>query len=103
MTMNLAAWHRGLTQIVVVGPPDREDTRDLHRVIAETYLPASLVLPVDPAGRGPGSLAAVLPWLAPLTLRHAQPDGGAAAYVCRAFTCEQPVTTPAALAALLRE
>jgi uncharacterized protein len=100
MAMNLAAWHRGLTQIVVVGPPDRDDTRALHRVIADTYLPAALVLPLDPSlGTGPGTLAAALPWLAPLTLR----DGTATAYVCRAFTCEQPVTTPTALATLLQE
>ena len=97
MTLNLAAWHRGLTQIVVVGPPERDDTRALHRVIAETYLPSSIVLPVDPAGTA--TLAAALPWLAPLTMR----DGVATAYVCRAFTCEQPVTTAAALATLLRE
>ena len=100
MAMTLAGWHRGLTQIVIVGPPDRDDTRALHRVIAGTYLPDSLVLPLDPAGSGgPGSLAAALPWLASLTVR----DGAATAYVCRAFTCEQPVTTPAALAAILRE
>ena len=86
--------------IVIVGPPDRDDTRALHRVIAGTYLPDSLVLPLDPAGSGgPGSLATALPWLASLTVR----DGVATAYVCRAFTCEQPVTTPAALAAILRE
>ena len=104
MAMNLAACHRGLTQIVVVGPLERGDTRALQRVIAETYLPDSLVLPVDPAGTvSPGSLAAALPWLAPLTLRVQPGDGAATAYVCRGFTCEQPVTTPAALAALLRE
>ena len=90
---------------VIVGPPDRDDTRALQRVIAGTYLPDSLVLPVDPAGSGgPGSLAAALPWLAPLTSHHLQRgDGAASAYVCRAFTCEQPVTTPAALAALFPE
>jgi uncharacterized protein YyaL (SSP411 family) len=104
MTMNLAAWHRGVTQIVVAGPPDREDTRALQRVVAGTYLPAALVLPFDPAaggagGTGPATLATALPWLAPLTMR----DGAATAYVCRHFTCEQPVTTPAALATLLRE
>jgi uncharacterized protein YyaL (SSP411 family) len=110
MTMNLAAWHRGLTQIVVVGPPDRDDTRALHRVVAETYLPAAIVLPLDPAagtgqaatgpgGNIPATLAAALPWLAPLTMRA----GAATAYVCRAFTCEQPATTSAALATLLRE
>jgi uncharacterized protein YyaL (SSP411 family) len=100
MAMNLAAWHRGLTQIVIVGPPGRADTRALHRVVADTYLPASLVLPVDPsAGSGPGTLAASLSWLAPLTVR----DGAATAYVCRAFTCERPVTSPAALATVLLE
>ena len=103
MTMNLAAWHRGLTQIVVVGPSDRDDTRALQRVVAETYLPAALVLPLDPvAATGPtgaAALTAALPWLAPLTMR----DGAATAYVCRAFTCEQPVTTSAALATLIRE
>ncbi len=105
MAMNLAAWHRGVTQIVVAGPPDRDDTRALQRVVAETYLPAALLLPLDPAaGAGPGTLAAALPWLAPLTAPHSARSGGAAtAYVCRHFTCEQPVTTPAALATLLRE
>jgi uncharacterized protein len=105
MTLNLAAWHRGLTQIVVVGPPARDDTRALHRVIAQTYLPAAIVLPLDPtagtgpAGTGTARLAAALPWLAPLTMR----DGAATAYVCRAFTCEQPVASSAALATLIRE
>jgi uncharacterized protein YyaL (SSP411 family) len=109
MAMNLAAWHRGLTQIVVVGPPDRDDTRALHRVVAEAYLPAALFLPIDPAAGGPAgtgaaTLAAALPWLAPLTVRnHDRDDGPAIAYVCRHFTCEQPVTSPAALATLLRE
>ena len=100
MAMNLAAWHRGVTQIVVVGPAGRDDTRALHRVVAETYLPSALVLPLDPdRATSPDTLAAALPWLAPLTMR----DGAATAYVCRAFTCEQPVTTSAALATLLRE
>jgi uncharacterized protein YyaL (SSP411 family) len=115
MAMNLSAWHGGLTQIVVVGPPDREDTQALHRVVAETYLPAAVVLPIDPgagepaagdrgsgdsaAASAPATLAAALPWLAPLSMR----DGVATAYVCRHFTCEQPVTTADALAALFRE
>jgi uncharacterized protein len=100
MVMNLAAWHRGVTQIVIVGPPDRDDTRALQRVVAGTYLPASLVLTLDPAaGDGPGTLIASLPWLAPLTVR----DGAATAYVCRAFTCERPVTSATALATLLLE
>jgi uncharacterized protein YyaL (SSP411 family) len=99
MAMNLAAWHRGLTQIVVVGAPGAGDTRALHREIAARYLPDALVLPLDPASPGGRRLAGALPWLAPLAMRA----GRATAYVCRRFTCEQPVTEPAALAALLRE
>jgi uncharacterized protein YyaL (SSP411 family) len=99
MAANLAAWHRGLTQIVVVGTAGAGDTRALHREIAGRYLPNALVLPLDPASAGGRDLVASMPWLAPLTAR----DGRATAYVCRHFTCEQPVTAPDALAALLRE
>jgi uncharacterized protein YyaL (SSP411 family) len=99
MAMNLAAWHRGLTQIVVVGREGAADTRALHRVIAGRYLPDALVLPVAPDTPSAAALAAALPWIAPLAPRA----GAATAYVCRHFTCEQPVTTPDALAALLSE
>jgi uncharacterized protein YyaL (SSP411 family) len=100
MTMNLAAWHQGVTQIVIAGPPGREDTQALHRVVAARYLPSSVVLPIDPGrAAAPDGLTAVLPWTAPLAMR----DGAATAYVCRHFTCERPVTTPDALAALLPE
>jgi uncharacterized protein YyaL (SSP411 family) len=54
---------------------------------------------VAEAAAAPGGLNAVLPWIAPLGMR----DGAATAYVCRHFTCERPVTTPDALAALLPE
>ena len=105
MAMNLAAWHTR-------PDPDRGRRPDRSRRHARApardrgHVSACLAGAADRSGRrsGPGSLAAALPWLAPLTIRDRQPgDGAAAAYVCRAFTCEQPVTTPAALAALLRE
>jgi uncharacterized protein YyaL (SSP411 family) len=99
MAMNLAAWHRGLTQIVIVGTEGAADTQALHRVVAGRYLPDALMLPIAPESPRAASLAGVLPWVAPLTMR----GGAATAYVCRHFTCEQPVTTPAALAALLPE
>jgi len=99
MAMNLAAWHRGLAQIVIVGPEGAADTQALHRVVAGRYLPDALVLPIAPESARAASLAGALPWIAPLTMR----GGAATAYVCRHFTCEQPVTTPEALAALLPE
>jgi uncharacterized protein YyaL (SSP411 family) len=99
MAMNLAAWYRGLTQIVIVGTEGAADTQALHRVVAGRYLPDALVLPIAPESPRAAALAGLLPWVAPLAMR----GGAATAYVCRHFTCEQPVTTPDALAALLPE
>jgi uncharacterized protein len=96
MLTSLVTWHAGLSQIVIVGDPAREDTQALHRVVAERYAPFALVIPVAP-GEPQDALAALLPWIAPMSLV----EGRATAYVCRHFTCEQPVTSPEALAALL--
>jgi uncharacterized protein len=96
MLTSVVTWRAGLSQIVVVGDPEREDTRALHRVLAERYLPFALVIPVAP-GDAQDALARLLPWIAPMS----PVEGRATAYVCRHFACEQPVTTPEALAALL--
>ncbi len=96
MMANLSAWHAGLTTIVVVGVTGREDTRALHRVIAGRFLPFAFVLPVDP-GASQAALSGRLPWIGALAMR----EGRATAYVCRRFTCDQPVTDPQALQALL--
>jgi uncharacterized protein YyaL (SSP411 family) len=96
MLSNLTSWHAGLAQIVIVGPAERDDTRALHRVVAERYVPFILVVPVVP-GEAQASLATRLPWMAPMTMV----EGKATAYVCRRFACEQPVTSPVALAGLL--
>jgi uncharacterized protein YyaL (SSP411 family) len=90
----LSVFHSGVTQVVVAGPRERDDTRALLAAVAEAYLPASVVVPFDPSD---GALVAALPWLAPLGMR----DGRATAYVCRGFTCDQPVTDPARLRAML--
>jgi uncharacterized protein len=77
----------GPVEIAVVGPRGREDTEALQRAIAATFLPNRVLSPVDPAdsersllGRDKGL--------------H---EGRAAAYVCRNFACEAPVTEPSAL------
>ena len=104
MLSNLSSWHAGpkQTQIVLVGPRDREDTRALRSVLTRTYLPFATVISVDgkrgtAAGSGRAALARLLPWIGAMGLV----DGRAAAYVCRNFACERPVTDPAALAALI--
>jgi uncharacterized protein len=109
MLSNLSAWHAGprQTQIVLVGPRDREDTRALRSVLTRTYQPFATVISVDPgagadavagAEGSQAALARLLPWTGAMGLV----DGRAAAYICRNFACERPVIDPAALADTIR-
>jgi len=93
MLCALSAWHAGLSQIVVVGDPQAEPTRDLERELAAHYLPFGIHVPVVP-GSLQEALARRLHFVRAMT-----PGPGAAAYVCRNFTCEQPVHTREALRA----
>jgi uncharacterized protein YyaL (SSP411 family) len=85
----------GPAEIAIVGPADDPRTSDLLRTALHTAPPGAVF------ALGPGGLGAdaVVPLLAdrPLVL------GGPAAYVCRDFTCQAPVTTPAALRETLRQ
>jgi uncharacterized protein YyaL (SSP411 family) len=96
MMAALSAWHRRLAQIVVVGRPEHEARQSLEREIAAHYLPFALVIPVEP-GEKQRQVAERLPFVAAMTSGAA----GAAAYVCRDFACQQPVSTADALRALL--
>jgi uncharacterized protein YyaL (SSP411 family) len=89
MLCALSAWHAGLSQIVIAG--DAEVAHALNVEVARHYLPFGIVIPI--AGGADDTLSRLLPFTASMTRR-----GGAAAYVCRDFTCRQPVTTPADLA-----
>jgi uncharacterized protein YyaL (SSP411 family) len=51
------------------------------------------VIPIAP-GPPQDAVARILPFTAAMSARDREP----AAYVCRAFTCRQPVTTPGELA-----
>ena len=92
MVANLALWHGGAPQIVLAGDPGSSDTRDLEAVIARRYVPAAVTIPLVSDDQR-AALGARLPWLAAMSAR----DGRATAYVCQNFTCQEPVTTPAAL------
>ncbi|MFD9488780.1 thioredoxin domain-containing protein [Streptomyces sp. NPDC059991] len=72
----------GPREVAVVGPPGGE----LHRAALLGRAPGAVVAVGDPAG-------AEFPLLADRPLV----DGGPAAYVCRHFTCEAPVTSAEAL------
>jgi uncharacterized protein YyaL (SSP411 family) len=95
MLCALSAWHHGMHQIVIVGPREAEATRALQRQLAALYLPFALVIPVEP---GPAQ-EAVSQHLG--FVRGMTPREGAAAYVCRDFACQQPVSRPAELEQLL--
>jgi hypothetical protein len=80
----------GPAEIAVVGPPGARPTRDLHRAALLAAPPGAVI------ALGDGTDAAV-----PLLAGRGLVKGGAAAYVCRGFTCRLPVTDPAALRAEL--
>jgi uncharacterized protein len=91
----LSAWHAALSQIVLVGPGTAAATRALARTIAAHYLPFAIVIPVEPGDRQQ-STAKILDFIGAMA-----PPGAAAAYICRDFTCQQPVADPQALEATL--
>jgi uncharacterized protein YyaL (SSP411 family) len=83
-------------EIVIVGAPGADDTRDLVAAVRGAYLPGSVTLLKAP-GASPG-LSRVAPWTDALE----SVDGRATAYVCRDYHCELPTTDPAALLDRLR-
>ena len=95
MLSALATYHAGLSQVVIVGPRGREDTVALRAELVKRFLPHTVMVPVEAGGAQ--RLARLLPWTAGM----AEVDGRSAAYVCRGFACERPVTGPEELAALL--
>ena len=79
----------GVQQIVIADGPEHSDALD--RAVAAHYLPFAIQLRVTSETQR--ALASSLPFIAAM-----QPLAGiTAAYVCRNFTCRQPVTTVEAL------
>jgi uncharacterized protein YyaL (SSP411 family) len=85
MAAALSTYTAGVQQIVIVDPSSPASS-ELLRAIARQYLPFAITLHVTPDRQR--ALAGSLPFIAAM-----QPvDGRAAAFVCRRFTCRQPVT-----------
>jgi hypothetical protein len=78
-------------EIVVVGEPDKEDTRRMLSEVWRRYLPNKVV--VVTGGADEEAAAAV-----PLLRDRTAIEGRATAYVCENYTCQRPATTPDALA-----
>ncbi len=86
MLCALSAWHAGYSQVVIVGDRLADETRALELEAATHYLPFGLVVLVTPG-------AATAEHRLPLVGALPAPSGAVAAYVCRDFTCRQPVST----------
>jgi len=85
----------GGIEIVLAGEGNQAGMGPLLRTIRERFLPDQVVMLADTAARN--ELGGEVP-----SLRGMLPgDGGPVAYVCRQFTCERPVSDPAALAEVL--
>jgi len=95
MLCALSTWHAGMSQIVLVGERGAEPLRALQREAASHYLPFAVVLPVQP-GPHQAAAARLLEFIAPMSAR-----GSAAAYVCRDFACQQPVSRADELGAMI--
>ncbi len=78
-------------EVAVIGDLAAEGTQALLDQALQPYRPFQVV-----AAAPPGSQMQI-----PLLQGRSQMEGRATAYVCRHFTCQLPVTTPAALAAQL--
>jgi uncharacterized protein len=75
----------GSTEIAIVGSPGKADFEALNRAAGRSFYPGLLV-----AGGSDESI--------PLLAGRTTVDGAAAAYVCRSFVCDRPVTRPGDLA-----
>jgi uncharacterized protein YyaL (SSP411 family) len=84
-------------EIVLAGARDSAPMQALWRELHRHFLPNRVVLLVDSA-EARAALTGGIPSIASM-----QPgEGGAAAYVCRDFTCQLPVSEPAKFAELLQ-
>ncbi|OAT87144.1 thioredoxin domain-containing protein [Desulfotomaculum copahuensis] len=85
------------TEIVLAGERGAADTQALLQVLRSAYLPEA-VLALRPAGEEGERVVELIPHVA----GHAPVDGKAAAYLCRNFACQAPVTDSGELAARLK-
>jgi uncharacterized protein YyaL (SSP411 family) len=79
-------------EIAIVGESKGTDTRALLSVVREGYRPFQVVVLGPPDAHPP---------VVPLLQDRKLVDGLAAAYVCRDFACQAPVTDPGVLQSLL--
>ncbi|MGE5552378.1 MAG: thioredoxin domain-containing protein [Betaproteobacteria bacterium] len=90
-------WALGpVTQVVVAGSRDDQETEEMLRLLQERYLPLTTVV-FRPTGAEADEIVGLVPALSERPARH----GRATAYVCRQYACRAPVDTAEELAGLL--
>jgi uncharacterized protein len=94
----------GPAEIAIIGSGDDPRTRDLLRTAVHMAPPGAVLAlgPGSAADSGAGPAGAAEPAQVPLLAGRGLVKGGPAAYVCRGFACQAPVTTPAELRETLR-
>ena len=75
-------------EIVIVGDPEAEDTKDMLSALGKHFIPYKVVL-LKPAGQETPDITRI----ADYTEYHSSIDGKATAYVCLDFACKMPVTS----------
>ena len=75
-------------EVAIVGKRDSADTQALLNVVRDGYRPLQVVALGAPGAQSP---------CVPLLQDRDLVDGRAAAYVCRNFTCQAPITDRAVL------
>ena len=91
--------HAAPAELVIVGPPERDDTETMLRTAWEGYRPDLVVTGGRPGDGGAHAQGFAQPLLEGRTMI----DGHATAYVCRDRVCGLPLSTPAALGEALSD
>jgi uncharacterized protein YyaL (SSP411 family) len=84
------------TEIVIVGDPKAEDTREMLSILGNIFSPNTVTLVKDTTADNK-----ILSELAPFTANYTSIDGKATAYVCHNYRCESPTTDAKKLLSLL--
>jgi uncharacterized protein YyaL (SSP411 family) len=79
----------GTSEVIIVGDPDKDDTKHFVQALQRSYLPAVTAMVVNPYNLDP-AIHELIPYASEMKTI----DGKAAAYVCRDFTCLAPTTDP---------
>ncbi|MEM8713261.1 MAG: thioredoxin domain-containing protein, partial [Planctomycetota bacterium] len=87
----------GGREIVIVGDPAHDEVKAMLKLLSQRFAPNDVVVFKPSTDRG-----AAISKLIPYTSEQAALESGAAAYVCRDFTCKAPVATARELRDLLQ-